>query len=109
MFLQMRNAPRAGAVRVREAHLRVAAVLEAVQSNQAPVAKGTDDIERAIVMPCLNEAKTVGVRVHKAMSALETMGVHGEVIVADNGSSDGSVDIARGHGGRVVHVERKGY
>lgn len=88
----------------------VAAVLESLELIEAPVAKAAAaDIELSIVMPCLNEAKTVGVCVRKAMNSLEKMGVSGEVIIADNGSSDGSVDIARAHGARVVHVARKGY
>ncbi len=60
-------------------------------------------------MPCLNEAATVGVCVKKAMDALGQHGVRGEVIIADNGSSDGSQQIAREAGARVVPVERRGY
>ncbi len=66
-------------------------------------------VEVSVVMPCLNEARTVGTCVAKAVAALEKLGVHGEVIVADNGSTDGSQDIARTHGARVVHAERRGY
>lgn len=85
----------------------VAAVLE---SPVAVAAVEADEaIELSIVMPCLNEARTVGRCVQKAMSSLKKMGIHGEVIVADNGSSDASVDIARAHGARVVGVQRKGY
>jgi hypothetical protein len=60
-------------------------------------------------MPCLNESRTVARCVDKAVKALADMGVQGEVVVADNGSSDGSPQIARAHGARVVHVERRGY
>jgi hypothetical protein len=60
-------------------------------------------------MPCLNEARTVATCVDKAVRCLEKMGVRGEVIVADNGSSDGSREIAASHGARVVCVERRGY
>jgi glycosyltransferase involved in cell wall biosynthesis len=63
----------------------------------------------SVVLPCLNEARTVGRCIDKARSALGALGVRGEVVVADNGSSDGSPDIARQHGARVVHVSRKGY
>src|SRR5262249_33990915 len=60
-------------------------------------------------MPCLNEARTVGICVAKAKKTLESLGIRGEVIVADNGSTDGSQDIAREAGARVVPVSRKGY
>jgi len=61
------------------------------------------------VMPCLDEAETLAVCVDKAQGYLRRSGVVGEVIVADNGSTDGSQDIARAHGARVVDVPAKGY
>jgi hypothetical protein len=67
------------------------------------------DVEVSVVMPCLNEARTVGRCIDKARQALLQMGVAGEVIIADNGSSDGSPQIAQEHGARVVHVNRRGY
>jgi hypothetical protein len=73
------------------------------------VSPTAEDVEVSVVMPCLNEARTVGRCVEKAMRALSDLGVHGEVVVADNGSTDGSQDFARGQGARVIHVERKGY
>jgi glycosyltransferase involved in cell wall biosynthesis len=80
---------------------------------QAPPLSGSteaaDELELSVVMPCLNEARTVGGCVDKAKRAFDDMGVRGEVIVADNGSSDGSPDIAWSHGARVVPVERRGY
>lgn len=66
-------------------------------------------VELSVVMPCLNEGETVGVCVRKALAALQTAGIRGEVIVADNGSTDGSVEIARAEGARVVNIEEKGY
>lgn len=66
-------------------------------------------VEVSVVMPCLNEARTVGRCVEKARAALESLGVPGEVIVADNGSSDGSADLALAHGARLVRVEARGY
>jgi glycosyltransferase involved in cell wall biosynthesis len=72
-------------------------------------AENLDALELSVVMPCLNEAATVGVCVKKAMEALELYGIRGEVIVADNGSTDGSQQIAREMGARVVPVERRGY
>jgi glycosyltransferase involved in cell wall biosynthesis len=65
--------------------------------------------ELSIVMPCLNEAQTVGTCVQKALAYLEMYNVQGEVIVADNGSNDGSQAIAGGLGARVVPVSSKGY
>jgi len=67
------------------------------------------DFELSIVMPCLNEADTVGTCVRKAVAAIDQMGIRGEVVVADNGSTDGSQAIASEHGARVVPVTAKGY
>ena len=66
-------------------------------------------IELSVVMPCLNEAETLGTCVRKAQAALLDKGIIGEVIVADNGSTDGSQAIAAALGARVVNVEAKGY
>jgi glycosyltransferase involved in cell wall biosynthesis len=60
-------------------------------------------------MPCLNEAETVAVCVRKARTFLKRTGIDGEVLVADNGSSDGSPELAREAGARVVHIARQGY
>jgi glycosyltransferase involved in cell wall biosynthesis len=68
-----------------------------------------EDIELSVVMPCLNERATVGTCVKKALSAMERHGIRGEVIVADNGSTDGSQEIATEHGARVVPIETRGY
>jgi glycosyltransferase involved in cell wall biosynthesis len=65
--------------------------------------------EVSIVIPCLNEENSIGIVVEKAKRAIEMMGVSGEVIVADNGSTDRSVEIALSKGARVVHVPQKGY
>ena len=67
------------------------------------------EIELTILMPCLNEAETLGTCIDKANTFLRQNGVSGEVLIADNGSTDGSVQIAESKGARVVHVERKGY
>jgi glycosyltransferase involved in cell wall biosynthesis len=60
-------------------------------------------------MPCLNEADTLETCVRKALKAVQEHGIRAEVIVADNGSADGSPQIAERLGARVVHVEAKGY
>lgn len=66
-------------------------------------------VELSIVMPCLNEAETLGVCIKKAKSFLEASGVTGEIIVGDNGSTDGSAEIAKQLGARVVSVKQRGY
>ena len=66
-------------------------------------------MEVSVVIPCLNEAKSLALCIDKAFAALKAAGVCGEVVVSDNGSTDGSVQIARDHGARVVHAEMKGY
>src|ERR1700728_1993375 len=70
---------------------------------------GREEPEVTVVMPCLNEARTVGKCVEKAWRAIHDLHLHGEVVVADNGSADGSEAIAAGHGARVVQVARRGY
>jgi len=79
------------------------------ETSASPVAAQASVLEVSVVMPCLNEARTVATCVDKAVKSLEEMGVRGEVIVADNGSSDGSPEIAEKHGAQVVHVARRGY
>lgn len=69
----------------------------------------TSQPEVSIVIPCLNEENSIGIVIEKAWRAIEIMGTPGEVIVADNGSTDRSVEIALSKGARVVHVQRKGY
>jgi glycosyltransferase involved in cell wall biosynthesis len=66
-------------------------------------------IDVTVVMPCLNEAETLAVCIDKAIASLSENNMNGEVIVADNGSTDGSQDIARAHGARVVDVPERGY
>jgi len=65
--------------------------------------------EISVVMPCLNEAETIGTCIQKAQEFLHQYNVQGEIVVADNGSTDGSQAIATLMGARVVHVEVKGY
>ena len=66
-------------------------------------------VEFSIVMPCLNEAETLVICIEKARQSLAELHCAGEVVVADNGSTDGSQQIAVACGARVVHVEAKGY
>ncbi len=77
----------------------------------APPSEGPthEDLELSIVMPCLNEADTVGVCVRKAREAIARIGTTGEIIVADNGSTDGSQQIATAEGAYVIGVSARGY
>lgn len=75
----------------------------------APQATAARDPEITVLMPCLNEARTVGCCIEKARRGLEGLGVDFEIVIADNGSSDGSPEIAERLGARVVRVERRGY
>lgn len=68
-----------------------------------------EPVELSIIMPCLNEAKTIGICVKKALGFLEQYGVKGEIVIGDNGSTDGSKEIARNLGARVVDVAVRGY
>lgn len=66
-------------------------------------------LELSIVMPCLNEAETLAVCIEKAQRSLRELDIAGEIVIADNGSTDGSEDLASSLGARVVRVEAKGY
>jgi glycosyltransferase involved in cell wall biosynthesis len=66
-------------------------------------------IELSVVMPCLDEAETLGACIDQALRAMAAHGIAGEIVVADNGSTDGSADIARTRGARVVSVPERGY
>lgn len=65
--------------------------------------------EITVLMPCLNEAETLESCIRKARSGLEEAGCEGEILIADNGSSDGSPALAESLGARVIHVPEKGY
>ena len=67
------------------------------------------ECEVSVVLPCLNEAETVGICVAKAVETLKRLRIFGEVVVVDNGSNDGSEEIARRAGARVVKESRRGY
>ena len=77
--------------------------------THAEPAKDVGDIELSVVMPCLNEADTLEACIRKALRAMDEHRISGEVIVADNGSTDGSQDIALRCGARVVSVSARGY
>jgi len=87
-------------------------VVPRVEANYPPkiaVIPLMGSMEVSVVMPCLNEAETLETCIVKAQQALAAANIAGEVVIADNGSADGSVEIAERLGARVVHVKAKGY
>ncbi|MCW3017765.1 MAG: glycosyl transferase family 2 [Solirubrobacterales bacterium] len=83
-----------------------------VLANQQPIpdaAQGTSQKLLSVIIPCLNEAENIEQCVTAAWSAIELAGIAGEVIVADNGSEDGSAELAELAGAYVVHEPRRGY
>jgi hypothetical protein len=78
-------------------------------TRQEPEADSTAAPELSIVMPCLNEIETLATCIDKAKRFLRESGIEGEVIIADNGSTDGSIEAAIAHGARVVPVPVRGY
>ncbi len=83
--------------------------MESAAAGMESIAAHTAPVELTVVMPCLNEAETLAVCVDKALAALAANGIAGEVVIADNGSTDGSQDIALAHGARVIPVPVRGY
>ena len=79
------------------------------QHDQAQPDSDASALELTILMPCLNEAETLARCIVKARQFLSESGARGEILVADNGSTDGSPDIAEAGGARVVHVTARGY
>jgi glycosyltransferase involved in cell wall biosynthesis len=77
----------------------------------APSAMHASDVtpELSVVIPCLDEADTIGTVVGKAVRTMQAHGIAGEVIVSDNGSTDGSIELAERAGARVVHTRERGY
>ena len=63
----------------------------------------------SIIIPCLNEVETISQCIKKCFLSIQKMGIEAEVIIADNGSSDGSIKIAQKLGAKVINVEQKGY
>jgi len=77
--------------------------------NNIAKSHATQSVELTILMPCLNERETIGICVQKAQKFLKKNGIYGEILVADNGSTDGSVEIAGKLGAKIVSVPEKGY
>jgi len=81
----------------------------ASEGSQPARTQEPNGVEVSVVIPCLNEANSLGYCVDKAVKAFKAAGISGEVVVADNGSTDGSIRIAEEHGARVIHVAEPGY
>jgi len=79
------------------------------QENESTAQHASDQLDVSVVIPCLNEANSLAFCVEKAISSFRKAGLRGEVIVADNGSTDGSIQIAEFNGATVVHVPQRGY
>lgn len=80
-----------------------------MMNKQFPNVPSDNNIELSVVMPCLNEAETVEICVKRALDVMHEHGIQGEVIVSDNGSTDGSIELAKRAGARVVHQKLRGY
>src|SRR5438445_2959884 len=70
---------------------------------------GATPVDVSVVIPCLNEVQSIASCIDKALDAFRHIGIRGEVIVSDNGSTDGSIEISRHHGARVVHAQLNGH
>jgi glycosyltransferase involved in cell wall biosynthesis len=82
---------------------------ECSQDRDSVPARVRGHVDVSVVIPCLNEARTIGCCVDKARRSLRDLGVRGEIIVVDNRSTDGSAKIAEAHGARVVTADGRGY
>lgn len=89
--------------------LQTAMVSSTPQPDGASTGEDSREVELSVVMPCLNEADTLGTCLQKAFKVIRNAGLRAEVIVADNGSTDGSIEIAQAAGARVINVREKGY
>jgi glycosyltransferase involved in cell wall biosynthesis len=94
---------RSGHTHTRLEMAAIARLTDSIEAYETP------DVELTILMPCLNEAETVATCVRKARGFLARTGISGEVLLADNGSTDGSPTLAAEAGARVIHVEARGY
>jgi glycosyltransferase involved in cell wall biosynthesis len=83
--------------------------LTETSSKMSSALQHDEPFELSVVIPCLNEADTLGICLEVAQRALDDHGIKGEIVVADNGSTDGSQEIAKRSGARVVGVPERGY
>jgi hypothetical protein len=80
-----------------------------MEATRDRIDDGVQAVELTVLMPCLNEVRTLPACIGKAQGYFRRAGVAGEVLIADNGSTDGSVELAQSLGARVVHVPQRGY
>jgi glycosyltransferase involved in cell wall biosynthesis len=94
----------------RRAKIGLYVLTMADQAQERPATRdGVDGYEVSVILPCLNEAETVARCVTKAVDTMRRLGLRGEVVVVDNGSTDGSQALAQRCGARVVQEARRGY
>ncbi len=84
-------------------------MVSATEPRRVDTDSDQDALDVTIVMPCLNEAESLAPCIEMAKTAIESTGVKGEILIADNGSTDGSIELAESMGARVVRVKNKGY
>jgi hypothetical protein len=86
-----------------------APAIQPVMTTRLDMSGDAPPVDVSVVIPCLNEANSISFCVQKAMKSFQEAGLRGEVVVADNGSTDGSIEIAEKIGARVIRVEQRGY
>src|SRR5438132_11611330 len=80
-----------------------------IQDPPSLAAEAAAQVEVTVVIPCLNEANSIAICIDKALAAFRQARLSGEVIVADNGSTDGSIEISERHGPRAARVSLRGH
>jgi glycosyltransferase involved in cell wall biosynthesis len=103
------NQSRAETVREISLDAEKASELKAEITTQFVTQLHGGPVDVSVVIPCLNEANSIAFCVEKAINAFRTAGLRGEVVVADNGSTDGSIEISEKLGARVIRVPQRGY
>src|SRR5690242_13266047 len=89
--------------------LRTMGTILTSEGSQSDRVGRAGPVEVSVIIPCLDEANSLAFCVDKAVAAFRASGLSGEVIVADNGSTDGSIQVAEEHGAHVVRVVERGY
>lgn len=97
------------AIAIATRNCYIVAIIENTVNWKRKVAETIGEVEVSAIMPCLNEEETLGVCIQKALQCFADLGVNGEVVVGDNGSTDRSVEIAKSLGARVVFQPVRGY